>query len=362
MMLDVAKSATNVTIDGLTFTSIYDKDAEQTNMPHGIHTSGTLITIRNNTFLHVGYAINNNGNPNGVYILDNAAPQANALRAYFSWTQGTNFAIVGNRVVNSTREHNIRVNNTANVMIAYNDLTNADRSAQGDVKDFSKGTITYQRGQFAYIAHNELHDGAVGIGPLGGGNGLPLAGYRTKHVVFEANDLVGHQLLIYHGAENTVVRDNEIHYDNGNAIWVQGWNNPYNRGVVDLVIDHNVVVNDAASGNFLWLAAHATGLIVTNNVYVAPKFAPGAGTAALRIDEGDLSSFSRIDGNVWPSADRGNRWANGGINSVGDFKATGSYLKIADWNKNPKVGDDVLADVSEADAMRITPSMLKAAA
>ena len=362
MMIAVDKAATNVTIRDLTFTSIYDKDTNSDGMPHAILNGGTLVTIRDNTFLHVGYGINNNANPTGAYVVDNQAPLANGVRSYFCWTQGTDFVIVGNTVANSTREHAVRVGGTTNLLVAFNNLTNLDRRSIGDTLDYAKGALTLQASTNAYIADNVTH-GCVSVGPLGGGDGVSHPNDRTEHVVVEDNEMYGYQVQVQHGAEHVTIRNNTIDVDNTALISVSGYNDLYKRGVVDLTIDHNVGIDAGGAGGFLTLYGPAQGITLTNNVFVAPHLAPGSGgTGAIYVMQNDLSSFSRIDNNVWPTAAAGSLWARGGEFIVSTSYTSESHLRLDEWNALSKVGDDSRQDVSESDAYKITPSMLAKAA
>jgi hypothetical protein len=66
-------------------------------MPNAILAGGRALTIRDNTFLNMGYAINANQNPTGLLVQDNRAPLETGLRDYLVWTQGTDIVIVGQR-------------------------------------------------------------------------------------------------------------------------------------------------------------------------------------------------------------------------------------------------------------------------
>lgn len=358
-LIRIADTASNVAINGLTFTSIYDDDADQTGMCHAINTAGFNITIRNNTFLHVGYGINNNGFPDCVYIGSNSAPLDNGVRGYLSWTQGSNFTIVGNTVANSTREHAIRTSDATNVTIAYNDLANLDRRylAKGaDPSDYSKSAINVQRGAYVYVAQNQIEDGVISMGPLGGGDGTTRKDARFNHGVIEGNTIDNARVEVQHGSNNVTVRDNVIDYNDGTAILVRGWNVEYGRGTTDLVIDHNVAFNDGKQGRFADFESHTSAAVVTNNVYVAPNLAPGSyGASAIVVNEGNLSGFKTINGNVWPTGKHA-------TSEVGDLITVGGkYITAAQWNAYSNVGTDRVQDASESDALKLTTSMLKAA-
>ena len=64
----------------------------------GVRIGGKNITVRDCTFLNVGYAINTNGFPEGVLVQDNDCPNLNGLRTYFAWVQGSDHVYLGNKV------------------------------------------------------------------------------------------------------------------------------------------------------------------------------------------------------------------------------------------------------------------------
>ena len=82
---------------------------EKTNMPDAISASGNNLVIRNNEFEDIGYAVNCNGEPDGVIVEKNDVPNKTALRSYFVWVAGYDHVILGNTVPNSTREAVLRV-------------------------------------------------------------------------------------------------------------------------------------------------------------------------------------------------------------------------------------------------------------
>ena len=145
-MIGIDKKSNAISIEGLTFDSIYKTGMSEDGMPQAIVNGGTATTIRENTFLNVSYAINANAGPRGMLVMDNKAPLATGLRGYFVWCQGTDLVIVGNSVANSTRQHIVRSGGTDRFAIAYNNFTNLDRTKNGDSGDVGKGTIVAQEG------------------------------------------------------------------------------------------------------------------------------------------------------------------------------------------------------------------------
>jgi hypothetical protein len=352
----VTSTAENVTFRGFTFDSIYSGDTEQTGMVVIFHVGGKNTTIRENTFLNVGYAMNLNLQPTQFLAQDNIAPSETGIRDYFCWVEGRDIVIVGNEVANSTREHIVRVWGAERVLIAENSLSNLDRRTLGDSRDTAKGSIVSQKGMYSYISNNEMR-GSAGVGPLGETDGLNEKWARFKHSAIEGNVLHDASFFLQHGAENVTIRDNTFLADDMPQIAVKAYNTTYQRGVVDLVIDHNVGINNGTTGNFLKLDGMSESITLTNNVYVAPYLQPGTfGTAAVSVSMADLSAFRRITGNIWPATGRG--YLNTTMMYVGTAYTAANHYDPTRWNSQSVVGDDQFIDVRIDGVSTLTNSML----
>ena len=344
-MIYVGPGAKNVTVRDLTFTSKYG-GTNSPGMPFALRIGGENITIVGNQFLNVGYAINSNGKPTGALVQDNLAPSKTGVRAYFLWGSGRNFVIQGNVVANSTREHVLRMSGISHVTVGHNEFTNLDRRGEGDRYDTAKGAIVAQVGEYAYIADN-IVNGPLTVGPLGEQDGLHAKGNRFEHVVVTRNDISGSMLEIKHGAEHITLHDNVMHQDGGTAIEVEGFNAEYGRGVVDLVIDHNTAVNASSIGRFVQVQGSVDGIVLTGNLYLAQKLQPGAyGSAAVYVAQNDLSSFVKLDHNVWPSGSNGTTYANGGAAWIGSGSGALGYLTPAQWEARARVTNSTFRDVA----------------
>lgn len=354
-ILWVNTTTSNVTVRGLRFDSIYNGDTEQTGMPTAILAGGSNVVVRENTFLNIGYCVNANQKPKGLIVQDNRAPSEVGVRDYLVWTQGSDIVIVGNEVANSTREHNVRVSGADRLVIAFNKLTNLDRTSSGDAKDNGKGTIVSQKGSYAYIADNQMR-GPAGVGPLGGGDGLGDKGARFTHARVEDNVQYEGTFFVNHGADHITLTGNTLFRDDAIAFDIAGWNAAYGRGNSDVVIDKNIAVNNGIKGygNFLMVESTTQGITLTDNVYVAPYLAPGAwGAAAVYVTAGDLTSFSRIDGNTWPATSRANSYAQGGMNFIGLSYNGSGHQDENEWNTSKAVGNDLFLDVTLDGARRL---------
>ncbi len=333
----------NITVRDLTFDTPYGSDTDATNMPHAVQPAGTNVTIYNNEFRHVGDAVAGNAVPKAVLVLQNRVPTETTLRRYFAWIEGSDWTLMDNTVPNSTREHIVRVGNGARINVSHNNFTNLDRRGVGDPYDYAKGVINIQKGSYAYVAHN-VTKGPSGVGPLGGGDGLHDTGSRFKHAVFEGNRFNG-PFHIEHGAEEIEVRNNIIHSNIELAFAVQGYNSSYNRTSKNVRIVNNTGLNYNDWGQFMRVWAGTSGMIVSNNLYYAPKLYAGPmETAVVRVDANNLNGFSKINNNVWADADWLN-WA-GGLMWVGTGTENSGYLDKNEWLALPQVSSDKFSDVS----------------
>jgi hypothetical protein len=225
-MITTGMKSQDVTIENITFDSIWTNNFEKTGMPDAIHVGGTNITAYGCTILNIGYGMNTNLKPTGVLMQECDSPDVHGLRSYLIYAQGQDFVIVGNHVANSTREHCLRVDGADRVLIAYNDLTNQDRRPQGDSLDTDKQTITVHHGSYAYVYGNTTHGGRVEIGPLGEADGLKPTNiiHRLNWVRIEANNftfLPNDRVELDHGLAHVMVCDNTISVANGAGIAVQ---------------------------------------------------------------------------------------------------------------------------------------------
>ncbi len=344
-MIVTADTAANVTIENLTFDSIYNApDGDQANMPTSLLLNGVNVAVRNNKFLDVGFALNGQTKMNGLLNLDNTAPKITGIRDYFQWFEGKNAVILGNSVANSTREHIVRIFGGERVLVYGNDLTNLNRESV-DRYDGAKGVVAAQRGAYMYIANNKLN-GPSGFGPLGLSSGLGETWARTLYGVFESNVQNNAQFEVKHGAEHIMVRNNVFKYDNATDIQIEGYNTTYQRGVVDLTIVNNTAINNGTTGNFIRMDVPVDGVKLMNNLYVAPNLYTGPfGTAVIAVFGNDLSSFTRIDTNNW-SLPTISSYAEGGINFVGQSNTPSDFKTPDEWNAYYQVGTDSFIDVT----------------
>jgi hypothetical protein len=335
-----------VTIQNITFDSPYavTGNAAPNIGVSAIFAGGKNVTVRNCTFLNVDDAINESSSPTGVLIQDNTSPLATGLRGYFVWTVGSEQTIIGNYAANSTRQHIVRMVDADTVTVEYNDFTNLDRSAV-DHDDIPKGCIEVHRAANIYISQNHVSVGDIRTGPLGlWGESTTTS---TDNVVVEDNQLTDTMMFVQSGSHHIMMRDNVItRADNGPAFSVNSGNGYQSE---DLTILNNTVVETGQAGHFLTLGGHIDGIVMDNNVYIAPNMMGGlCSTAPVYVTDSDLSSFTDISNNVWTNP---TKMAAGvtGINFIGKTLATGSYVSPSAWNAYTQVHNDTFEN-AELDA------------
>ena len=310
--------------------------------------------------------MNNNRGAQGLLLENNSAPLPTGLRGYFLWNEGSDVTVIGNTVANSTREHVIRMANSQRVLVAYNTFTNLDRTAV-DRDDRAKGCIVVQnQTSYVYVAHNYVKDGGIGVGPLG------IAGAtvqypsekqaRSRWVVVDSNTLEHATLVAEHGAEEVVFRNNVIRNDNGVCIVVKPYSAEYDRQVLNLQIVNNTGINQSADGQFLRVDGKAQGLVLANNLYVAPNLVTGNGAAVVYVTGSDLSSFQRISNNVWPIP-KTTGYAEGGYHYLWpNWSDPKGYQTPQEWGANAPVQHEMYLNVQLQDGYQVSVDGITAGA
>ncbi|MEA2709748.1 MAG: hypothetical protein QOF78_2349 [Phycisphaerales bacterium] len=337
----------DVTIRGVAFDSAFTTLQEE-GYNDAVRVGGKNIAVRDCSFLNVGYAINNNGVPEGVLVQDNDCPNVRGLRTYFAWVQGTDHVYIGNNVKDSYQSHVLRQAGADRVLIANNDFTN-DPTTNG-----IRGVLTLHKGNYVYVTGNKLSDSPLGLGPLDAGAGLDHKESRLKWVVVENNMLNEAQINVSHGTEHVMIRNNVITKTDGIAIDMPGWSDQYGRGTKDVYIVRNTVINNGTGGKFLKVGGAVEDVTVSNNLYVAPNFETGAlDSAPMQIKTGDLSGFRTICDNVWPMPTI-LAYADGGINYVGTGADASCYKTPAEWEAYGQVKHDQFQDVTLTSSYKVS--------
>ncbi len=349
--INIFSGANGVTIQNITFDSPYGvgaNDVANKTGVSGIYIGGTNVAVRDCTFLNIDDAINENGNPTGVLVEDNTAPLTTGIRGYFDWVQGQEQTIVGNTVANSTREHVVRMVDWTNISIENNNFTNANRQSV-DPSDYSKGCIEMHVGSYGYVVNNSVTGGDIRTGPLGLW-GEPSTD-TTSWCKIEDNQLTGTFVLEEAGSQHTMI-DNNVFYSNSGADITISGENSQGMESSDVTIINNTAVSKGTGGNFLAVTGPATGINLTNNLWVAPNVQLGHyGAAAVSDANSGLSDFTKIANNVWPDA------SGGSASEVGS-----AFLTAQQWNSLPQVQTDVFEDVTLGNTYQVSLGTLIAGA
>jgi len=318
----------------------------------GIYPRGVDITVSGCTFLNLDTAINANGDPRGLLVQDNTAPLPTGLRAYFAWSEGSDHVFLGNTAANSTREHNLRSSGTTRMLIAYNNFTNLDRS-KIDPEDFSKGTVEVHMGSFAYVWRNELHDGALRVGPRGESYETPDK--ISQWVVFDANQLFEHDLTVKVGTHHFMARNNIIRTNTSAAITVS-ISDSDGRSVSDINLINNTAITTLSYGRFLNVPA-GTGskgaITLKNNLWIVPKYvAAGNGSAPVYVESTGLDMFLEISHNVWPKPVSYYKYGQGGIFYVWpEWSDSRGFKDAKEWDSYTQVENELYENPSMSSSL-----------
>jgi PKD repeat protein len=366
-------SARNVMVEGINFDCATPTNLEKGGAARAVKAAGTNIVVRGCTFTNVADAVNGEQSPSGVLVQDNTAPTVTSVRAYFDWVQGADWVILGNTAPNSTREHIIRVGGADHVNAQFNQFSNQDRTAQGDSKDIAKGVFTLQVGTYINIENNNMWWGPVGVGPLGGVDGVKTPDAKTSWVVFRSNVLYGASMNVSPGCEHVLFQDNVVTSNGGVVFNVvpldttrDAYGNLYypNRNLLDVSFDHNTGFNNSNNGRFLYLkmASNPGVLSVTSNLYVSPKLETGYNqNAVMYVGASDLSSFASIAGNIWQSPVKSPGSSGAAMYVWPSWWDSRGYLTPTQWlAKGPTVRGDVFSAVSMADSSYAVTAALTA--
>jgi hypothetical protein len=346
MMIQIEEGSAGSIIEDVTFDSIWPgPTADRSGLPFAIKVNGNDSVVRGVTFVNVSYGLQTNHKPTGLLVQDSDAP-TQFLRSYFLWGEGNDFVILGNRVTNVVHEHAIRIFGVNRILIAYNDLGNPTTYSY----EPAKNSLNLQWADYAYVYGNTIRHNYQ-LGPLGGTDGTAWKSARLKNTVFESNHGIGATMRVVHGVENSVIRNNVLERTDENAIIIDAYDTTYARGVSNLTIANNTVINPGTKGKFLYVGGRASGLVFVNNLYKADNLIVGANvTAGLYVNDTSLSSFKLIGNNVWPTPSIP-VWAaddipgGTGINGVSLNPSTmGNYYSIDRWNALSAVATDAQQD------------------
>ena len=321
-----SKSAQGVTVEDLTLTTLNGVGPYPASPPMGVMAGGYDTSVVGCTFDYVEYAVNASAAPIGLTVEDNSSPVNGDLQGYFVWDQGTDTTVLGNYVNGSVHEHVLRTSGATELLIDGNDFNNYD----------GKGCIEIHVGGYAWIDSNTVNGGDIRTGPLGLW-GEPVD--ATVDCVIQNNTVNNSDIQVYAGAQHISIRNNIITRAGQQLIDVIGQDGQ-GRQSSDIRILNNTGIDTASTGNFLKVENHTDGILLENNLFIAPSLAVGGYNAApVYVVEGNLGSFTYITGNVWQEPIF-YPWARGGINFIGTVYVASGYQTAAEWNSYANVGTD----------------------
>lgn len=342
----MGSNSQQVVIENLTFDSVYTPSGNSA--PEidavGIYPQGHDITVRNNIFLNVNTAVDAYQAPVGLLVQGNVAPNVHGLRAYLVWLNGTDVSILGNTVVNSTREHVVRSSfvTTNRVLIAGNNFDNPAWDG-GDSGDTAKTTINIRAGSWVYIWNNKLSDGTVSIGP-----DSPLAALSVTipWVKFDGNFLNHAQFFMHGSVQHAMVSNNFSNLEYYQEFEFQPTDPNYpSLQLSDITFTHNTGSQQGPVGSFLQIDGELPkGVItVTDNLFSAPNLQPGNQFAtSVFIKANTAGAVALFNHNVWaPAAGTALRYyLPGGVNYISPGYTLLAFLTAQSWDSLPNVGDD----------------------
>jgi hypothetical protein len=325
-------SADGVTVEDVTITTLDGTNPNVPNQPMGVMAGGIDTSVLRVTFDYLEYDVNASGKPVGLTVIDSSSPIYNAVQGYFIWDQGTDTTAIGNTVNGSIHEHDVRTTGATEILAYENDFGNYD----------GKGCIEIHTGAYAWIDSNDVYGGDIRVGPLGLWN-EPVD--TTTDCVIQNNIVNNSFIGVYPGAVHISIRNNLIYRNSDPMISVAGQDR-YGRQSADIRIENNTGISTGKTGQFLWVNNYVDGITLENNLLVAPNLGIGTElTAPVYVNETDLSSFSYINGNVWPMPGTAYAYAHGGINYVDNVFTSIGYLTPTQWNTQSQVGTDYFYDV-----------------
>jgi hypothetical protein len=212
-IVSLPRECDGLVLRGLTFDSAVDRGATRA---VGVYQQKSSLAVIDCVGLRLESLVKSEDPAaSGLFIQGCAAPLVDGISGYFAWVGCSDVVIVGNNVANVTREHVVRMGYYTRVLVAQNDFTNLDRRG-GDKEDLAKGCIVAQRGSYVWIRGNRCHFGGIGVGPLGGPDGLSDRAGVTRFAVVEHNTLDGGKAIeIKNGTEHARIENNTV--DRGDA-------------------------------------------------------------------------------------------------------------------------------------------------
>jgi hypothetical protein len=346
----VGTKARDLIFDGIEFDSQWPLNSQYGGgkVPARAFTvGGTNVTIRNCSFRNVTDAVNTELKPTGVLVQDNHF--SNEIRGYCYWGNGTDHVVVGNVMLHSHQEHEIRCSEPGitRLLIAYNDLSRPSNL---------KGGIELREAHWFWVADNHIDGGTMRVGPQDDADVKRQiknwAAIKCDWGVLEDNRFDRIWVHVRLGSEHIMVRNNTVRLDDGEWAYIVACDKPgFNevRKALDITLEHNTATNNGTKGQFIFVQGRPAGLTIRDNLYVAPHIPAGSASGAIYTTDADLEGFDAVEGNVYPAG------------PGGTHHAAKAPVDRQQWATKPKVKDEKYADV-QLDADDNPPPNVRAGA
>jgi len=200
--------AKGATLDGINFTGPFYDGSQRYKVIKFAEVAGNNY-ISNCKISKVSFGINLESSPSNIGFVGNKFDRY--LANYVVWMGGSGLFIYDNTAEDSSTEHIVRGAGYSWVTIANNKFRNQDlRNATDDTKEpwnYSKSCINCQWGKLVYVYNNTAREGAISVGPLGGGDGDKTGSQWTRYAVVRNNTLINEtgstmaEFQVQHGTE-----------------------------------------------------------------------------------------------------------------------------------------------------------------
>lgn len=288
------------------------------------------------TFNNVADATNGTQQPTGVIVQDCMAPLLKGMRGYLCWVDGTDWAILGNSVTNTTRAHCVRVNSAvaARVLVSTNNLTK--QYPEDDPGEAQKTTVNVRIGSYVYVTNNVLSESTCGISYSPGQTSDQIVNW----CVWERNYIHNGQLVAALTGHHVMLRDNVLDITGTGQIALTPFNNDPTSGIPgaamsDVTVMYNTGINTTADGELLDVFGEMTGgtLTIDNNLFSAPGISYGTDYNSGMFWLAATTTNVSISNNIWP--DTNSVELTGVVNNKNN-----TYLSKAAWLALSSVSND----------------------
>jgi hypothetical protein len=343
----------NVTFDSLQ-ASQFGKEGAAT----ALHMAGSNHALIGCTFLRMGNAFNGDQDPAGVLFQDCTALMPTGIRGYLAWVEGSDWCFYGVNALNSTREHIIRVGGGTRIAVVGCDLENLDRRP-ADPGDIAKSTLNFQVGSWGWADNNKLR-GPIGIGPLGGTDGLRDYGTeaRWKFATIR-NSTLDECLIIEDGSEHILIDNNTMsgtdlgqHHGAALKFTPPERDLGFTRVQRNVRITNNVITSPYQHSMLVWMQEQTAELLVFegNTFKYGTTPNPSGWMSRYRplwIERGGVPAHYAFTNNSfpvksygWPNSSAECMWIQGAAEGTG---AEANYRTLAQLNAAGGSSGNVLA-------------------